>query len=75
VIAHVVWLYFRFPMSLRLVEDLLTARVVIVSHQSFHDQISNLFKVPRHDSPSAHHRELRSAVVLALRQIARLHAV
>jgi len=26
VIAHAVWLYFRFPMSLRMVEDLLAAR-------------------------------------------------
>lgn len=25
VIAHVVWLYFRFPLSLRMVEDLLAA--------------------------------------------------
>ena len=34
VIAHAVWLYFRFPLSLRMVEDLLAARGIIVSHQS-----------------------------------------
>jgi transposase-like protein len=34
VIAHAVWLYFRFPLSLRMVEDMLAARGVIVSHQS-----------------------------------------
>jgi putative transposase len=34
VIAHAVWLYFRFPLSLRMVEDLLGARGIIVSHQS-----------------------------------------
>jgi putative transposase len=34
VIAHAVWLYLRFPLSLRMVEDLLAARGVIVSHQS-----------------------------------------
>ncbi|AKI03358.1 transposase (plasmid) [Hoeflea sp. IMCC20628] len=34
VIAHAVWLYFRFPLSLRMVEDLLAARGVIVSHQT-----------------------------------------
>ncbi|MCZ7481337.1 IS6 family transposase [Rhizobium rhizogenes] len=34
VIAHAVWLYFRFPLSLRMVEDLLAARGIIVSHQT-----------------------------------------
>jgi putative transposase len=33
-IAHAVWLYFRFPLSLRMVEDLLAARGIIVSHQT-----------------------------------------
>jgi putative transposase len=26
IIAHAVWLYFRFPLSLRMVEDMLAAR-------------------------------------------------
>ena len=34
VIAYAVWLYFRFPLSLRMVEDLLAARGIIVSHQT-----------------------------------------
>lgn len=34
VIAHAVWLYFRFPLSLRMVEDMLAARGVFVSHQT-----------------------------------------
>jgi putative transposase len=34
VIAHAVWLYFRFPLSLRMVEDRLAARGIIVSHQT-----------------------------------------
>jgi transposase-like protein len=34
VIAHTVWLYFRFPLSLRMVEDLLSARGINVSHQT-----------------------------------------
>lgn len=34
VIAHAVWLYFRFPLSLRMVEDLLAARGIIVTHQT-----------------------------------------
>ena len=34
VIAHAVWLYLRFPLSLRMVEDVLAARGIIVSHQT-----------------------------------------
>lgn len=34
VIAHAVELYVRFPLSLRMVEDVLEARGVIVSHQT-----------------------------------------
>lgn len=34
VIAHAVWLYFKFTLSLRMVEDLLAERGVIVSHQT-----------------------------------------
>ena len=34
VIAHAVWLHFRFPLSLRMVEDLLAERGIIVSHQT-----------------------------------------
>ena len=33
-IAHAVWLYFRFPLSLRMVEDLLAVRGITVSHQT-----------------------------------------
>jgi putative transposase len=34
VIVHAVWLYFRFPLSLRMVEDLRAARGIIVSHET-----------------------------------------
>lgn len=34
IIAHAVWLYFRFPLSLRMIEDMLAARGIIVSHQT-----------------------------------------
>src|SRR5690242_1636506 len=34
VISHAVWLYFRFPLSLRMVEEILAARGVIVSHET-----------------------------------------
>jgi putative transposase len=34
VIAQAVWLYFRFPLSLRMIEDLLAERGITVSHQT-----------------------------------------
>ncbi|MDF2689914.1 MAG: transposase [Microvirga sp.] len=34
IIAHVVWLYFPFPLSLRLVEEMLLERGIIVSHET-----------------------------------------
>jgi putative transposase len=34
IIAHAVWLYIRFPLSLRMVEDMLAARGILVSHQT-----------------------------------------
>ena len=34
VISHAVWLYFRFPLSLRMVDELLAARGIFVSHET-----------------------------------------
>src|ERR671939_1910501 len=34
IISQAVWLYFRFPLSLRMVEEMLAARGIIVSHES-----------------------------------------
>ena len=34
VISYAVWLYFRFPLSLRMVEEMLAARGIIVSHET-----------------------------------------
>ena len=34
IIAHAVWLYFRFPLSLRLVEEMLLERGIIVSYET-----------------------------------------
>lgn len=34
VIAHAVWLYFRFPLSLRLVEEMLLERGLVVSYET-----------------------------------------
>jgi len=34
IISHTVWLYFRFPLSLRMVNELLAARGILVSHET-----------------------------------------
>src|SRR3954447_11395844 len=34
IISHAVWLYFRFPLSLRMVEEILAARNIVVSHET-----------------------------------------
>src|ERR1700747_1814866 len=34
IISYAVWLYLRFPLSLRMVEEMLAARGIIVSHES-----------------------------------------
>ena len=34
VISQAIWLYFRFPLSLRMVEEMLAARGILVSHES-----------------------------------------
>src|ERR671912_1525739 len=34
IISHAVWLYFRFPLSLRMVNELLAARGITVSHET-----------------------------------------
>src|SRR3982750_3165555 len=34
VIGHAVWLHFRFPLSLRMVEEILAARGITVSHET-----------------------------------------
>ena len=62
VISHAVWLYFRFPLSLRMVEEMLAARGIDVSYES-HPRPSRqplpLFpqqalsqSIPRHSRPS-----------------------
>ena len=34
IISHAVWLYFRFPLSLRMVDELLASRGIMVSHET-----------------------------------------
>src|SRR3954471_10342051 len=42
VISHAVWLYFRFPLSLRNVEEMLAARGVIVSHETVREFVARI---------------------------------
>ncbi len=41
IIAHAVWLCFRFPLSLRLVEELLLERGIVVSHETIRRWAAN----------------------------------
>ena len=34
IISHAVWLYFRFPLGLHMVEELLSVHGIIVSHET-----------------------------------------
>jgi putative transposase len=34
IISHAVWFYFRFPLSLRHVDEILAARGIVVSHET-----------------------------------------
>lgn len=34
IIAHALWLYFRLPLSLRLVEEMLVERSIVVSYET-----------------------------------------
>ncbi len=34
IISHAVWPYSRFPLSLRMVDELLAARGIVVSHET-----------------------------------------
>ncbi len=45
IISHAVWLYFRYPLSLRMVDELLAVRGIIVSHETVR-QWAELTKVP-----------------------------
>ncbi len=67
IIAHAVWLYFRFSLSFRDVEDLQRERQMrrfkspaqLQRFASVHGVVHNLFRVGRHLVRSAHHRLLR----------------
>jgi len=53
IISHAVWLYFRFPLGLRMVEELLAARGIIVSHETEHAKFDGLPSITFGDMAAA----------------------
>jgi len=82
IISHAVWLYHRFTLSLRDIDDLLAARNAIVSYESIgqwcvpvlsaHGQMHNLFRVGRHLLPAANYRILRGRAFVAWQEVTRI---
>jgi putative transposase len=71
VISHAVWLYFRFPLSLRMVEEMLAARGIEVSYetvrqwalkfgQGFANQIRRRLPAPGDKWHLPRHRQLNA---------------
>jgi putative transposase len=52
IVSHAVWLYFRFPLGLRMVEELLAARGIIVSHETVR-QWAQIRPAVRQSDPSS----------------------
>src|SRR5215831_2169529 len=52
IIRHAVWLYFRFPLGLRMVEELLAARGIIVSHETVRQWAGKFGPAVRQPDPS-----------------------
>ena len=54
VISHAVWLYFRFPLSLRMVEEMLAARGIEIDD----GQIEIVFRIPPlSEGPRGDHKQ------------------
>ena len=45
-LSHAIWLYFRFPLSLRMVEEMLAARGIVVSHVQPLDRVGGSRRLP-----------------------------
>jgi transposase-like protein len=62
IISHAIWLYFRFPLGLRMVEELLAARGIIVSHEMVRQWAQIRPAVRQSDplSPSSGRRQVAS---------------
>ena len=53
VISHAVWLYFRFPLSLRMVEEMLAARGICVTYETVRQWGKKFGKAFRRSDPPA----------------------
>src|SRR5580700_2230862 len=53
VIGHAVWLYFRFPLGLRMMEELLAAGGIIVSHETVRQWGAQIRPAVRQSDPSS----------------------
>ena len=53
IISHCVWLYHRFPLSFREVEEMMLARGVVVSHETIRQWCQKFGQTVRHEV--AHH--------------------
>ena len=52
IISYAVWLYFRFPLSLRMVEEMLAARGIIFSYRTVGAQTQPVVCQPDPSSPA-----------------------
>ncbi len=70
IISHAVWLYFRFPLSLRMVDELLAMRGIIVSHETIRQWAQKLGQAfanqIRRRLPAAGDKWHRDEVVLTI---------
>src|SRR5215217_5348463 len=53
IISHAVWLYFRFPLSLRMVEEMLAARGIEMSHETVRQWARKFGQALRHPDPAS----------------------
>jgi transposase-like protein len=79
IIRHAVWLYYRFCLSFRDVEDLLSEtdklRSYAPAHRevmpgSVHGTMQNLFAIPRHLLRAKHYRTFRAGAFALYEQVA-----
>ena len=53
VISYAVWLYFRFPLSLRMVEEMLAARGICVTYETVRQWAMKFGRVVLRSDPTA----------------------
>ncbi len=58
IISQAVWLYFRFPLSLRMVEEMLAFRGIVISHETLRQWDASLTRL----SPTRSAADCRGSV-------------